>query len=394
MRVDKILNRYFPKRNSNALSLGNARATLPKIIYNGAPIVVGLKGSKAYVEYNGGTHFFVLDSRLMLIVILLLVNIMFYPKAQSQVTHVYHYTGGQQEVVEGKTMTNVQEIYSETKHNLAMIPSSMPDNKVHEEIENNQEKELPTTQNEIFKIVDFEETDDFRKKFIREKQALIYNFTTQNSVVRVDQLSDDKLLELNHLIGDLYKNIVLNNLNVADHVQTFFTDTTELYKVKTALMEQAKYHVPASITLSQAALETSYGRKVIDNNYFGIKDKSKLNNTKTTTEYYTASEAKGNAYKILSKQKVVVNGKAMYKCKIKDHFAEYISPWQSFRAHSVYLFNNKRYAPLFKGGKSFEAWADKIGSSKQGGVGYATDPVYGNLLKKIIKRYHLDLLDH
>ncbi|MGB0524549.1 MAG: glucosaminidase domain-containing protein [Flammeovirgaceae bacterium] len=159
-------------------------------------------------------------------------------------------------------------------------------------------------------------------------------------------------------------------------------------------MEQVKFHVPASIKLAQSALETAYGRRVVNNNYFGIKDKTKQSSYMETTEYYTAKEVAYNKHKILSKKKVRKNGKVLYKCKVRDSFMDYHTPWQSFRAHSVYLANNKRYAPLFTNGKDYRAWADRIGSTKYGGVGYATSPIYGNLLKKIIARYNLDLLDY
>ena len=158
-------------------------------------------------------------------------------------------------------------------------------------------------------------------------------------------------------------------------------------------MEQAKFNVPASIKLAQSALETGYGKRVINNNYFGIKDKSGNTPFSTTTEYYNDRELKRNRRKVLSKKKVFKNGKYFWQCKVKDHFISYQSPWESFRDHSRFLLENERYHPLFAGGKNYQAWADKIGSTKYGGVGYATSPLYGKLLKGIIRRYHLDLLD-
>jgi len=248
-----------------------------------------------------------------------------------------------------------------------------------------------------FKEVEFpkEETKgDFRKAFILEKQKLIFEYTTQNGVSRLDQLSDRALLELNHKISNLFQEKVLRKADAPLHVWTYFTDTTDLHKLETSLMEQAKFHVPASIKLAQSALETGYGKRVIRNNYFGIKDKSRSSSKITTTEYYNEREFKRNRAHIIRYSKVRRNGRQMYKCTVRDHFKNYQTPWQSFRDHSLYLSKNKRYAPLFTGGKKFEAWAEKIGSSKDGGVGYATSPVYGEQLKSIIRRYHLDLLDH
>lgn len=232
------------------------------------------------------------------------------------------------------------------------------------------------------------------EKFLVRKQLLVTRYLLEHKVSRLDQLSNRNLLALNHEISTLFKDVVLANLKVETHVKKFFMDTTALRMLETALMEQAKYHVPASIKLAQAALETAYGKRVIDNNYFGVKDKNQQSKPIVTTEYYTPKEKKYNRNKIISSQKMKIDGRTVYKCKVRDHFVSYSTAWQSFRAHSEFLHQNKRYAPLFAKGKNYEAWADAIGSTKYGGVGYATSPIYGELLKKIISRYKLDLLDY
>lgn len=231
-------------------------------------------------------------------------------------------------------------------------------------------------------------------QFMVRKQLLVTRYLLEQKVSRLDQLSNKQLLELNHQISTLFKELILGNLPVEPHVLAFFTDTTALRMLETSLMEQAKFHVPASIKLAQAALETAYGKRVIHNNYFGIKDKRAQSAQITTTEYYTPREKEYNQNKIISSKRVRVNGRVLYKCKVRDHFVNYQTPWESFRAHSEFLHQNPRYAPLFARGKNYEAWADKIGSTKYGGVGYATSPIYGELLKKIIRRYKLYLLDH
>ncbi|GAA4823346.1 hypothetical protein GCM10023331_04760 [Algivirga pacifica] len=160
-------------------------------------------------------------------------------------------------------------------------------------------------------------------------------------------------------------------------------------------MEQAKYHIPASITLAQAALETGYGQHVTGNNFFGIKDKTgALKNPSVTTEYFDEKEYQSNYLKIKDSQVITISGKKLYKCTIKDTFAHYPSAWASFRAHSKHLSNNKRYHTLFTKGKNYEAWASLLGSTKKGGIGYATDPNYGQSICRIIQKYHLDLLDY
>ena len=235
---------------------------------------------------------------------------------------------------------------------------------------------------------------NYRDAFLIQKQFVISKYLIREKVSRPEQLSSDALLEMNAQISILFNELILNKIDIEPHVYQYFSATEDLNKVETALMEQAKFHVPASIKLAQSALETAYGRRVVNNNYFGIKDKTQATKYMETTEYYNAKEVELNKSKIISKTKVSKDGKTLYKCRVRDSFMAYGSPWESFRAHSVYLANNQRYSPLFTKGKDYQAWADKIGSTKYGGVGYATSPIYGNLLKKIIQRYSLDLLDY
>lgn len=234
----------------------------------------------------------------------------------------------------------------------------------------------------------------YEENFLVKKQMLISKYIIRRKVARLEQLPDKDLLSLNREVSNLYLQSILPKVAKEEHVIRFFSDTSDLHKIETALMEQVKYNLPASIKLAQAALETAYGQRVIHNNYFGIKNKAKGNkNSIKTTEYYNKKELKYNSHKVISKEKVTKNGITLYKCLVEDSFSEYNTPWESFRAHSLFLKNQKRYAPLFVEGKNFEAWAEKIGSTKYGGVGYATSPIYGQILKKIIKRYKLNLLD-
>lgn len=341
------------------------KTTLPRRFSPfGGLISLGIRGLKCYVSYEkeGYMRYFLLDSRLLLMLILL------------------SFTWLVSSVGRGAPTTSVQHIHH-------YLPTTLAPNypgASESEVAFLSPPEKPT----------FGDIEAIRRQFIRSKQKLIYNFTTRNNVLQTSQLGSEEVLALNRRLSDLFISLVLNNIEIKPHVHHFFTDTSDLHKIITALVEQDKYHVPASITLAQAALETSYGRKVKENNYFGIKDKRKSTSSTTTTEYYDAEEVKANAYKIIDKQAVKIRGEIRYKCRIKDHFRHYTSAWESFRAHSLHLNKGKRYAPLFTGGKNFEAWAEKIGSVKEGGVGYATDPVYGKLLKKIIRKYQLDLLDH
>lgn len=237
-------------------------------------------------------------------------------------------------------------------------------------------------------------SENMMEEFMIQKQIRITKALIENKVSRLDQLNDSILLVMNRDISRMFMEMVLKNLGAPAHVLTYFADTIHLRKIETALMEQVKYNVPVSIKLAQSALETAYGSRVIHNNYFGIKDKNRTGEKTITTEYFTAEEASMNQDIILTQKPFIKKGNVLYECKVQDYFTQYGSAWQSFRGHSEFLSTNKRYAPLFTKGKNYEDWADKIGSERTGGVGYATSPLYGELLKKIIKRYQLHLLDH
>lgn len=237
-------------------------------------------------------------------------------------------------------------------------------------------------------------SENMMEEFMIQKQIRITKALIQSKVSRLDQLNDAILLEMNRDISRMFMEMVLKNLDAPTHVLDYFSDTVHLRKIETALMEQIKYNVPVSIKLAQSALETAYGSRVIHNNYFGIKDKNKKGEKTITTEYFTAEEASMNQDIILTQKPFIKKGNVLYECKVQDYFTQYGSAWESFRGHSEFLANNKRYAPLFTKGKNYEDWADRIGSERTGGVGYATSPLYGELLKKIIKRYQLHLLDY
>lgn len=254
--------------------------------------------------------------------------------------------------------------------------------------------EIVWNEESAFRPIEAKLQQNYREDFLKKKQTLINRFLIENKVSRVDQLKDSQLLELNRGIRELFVSLILDKINPPKHVYEYFASEWPLKKIETALMEQAKFNIPSSIKLAQSALETGYGKRVIRNNYFGIKDKTKKSKLTETIEYYTEEEVKANESIILSKTKVHKNGKTLYRCRVRDYFEEYESAWASFRAHSRFLSENYRYAPLFTKGKDYEAWAEKIGSVKYGGVGYATSPIYGEMLKGIIRRYHLDLLDH
>ena len=130
---------------------------------------------------------------------------------------------------------------------------------------------------------------------------------------------------------------------------------------------QRRTGIPASITLAQAALESSWGARAIGNNLFGIKaDKSWTGPTVTfdTHEH--------------------LNGKDV---AMPDKFRAYSSWLDSMVDHAQFLLKNPRYAPCFKE-TTGAGWATALQA-----CGYATDPDYAKKLIDIMRGRNLTFYD-
>ncbi len=119
------------------------------------------------------------------------------------------------------------------------------------------------------------------------------------------------------------------------------------------------HNIPASITLAQGILESGSGKgrlAVQANNHFGIK----CHNWKGAKIYHDDD-------------------------KRQECFRKYSNSSDSFRDHSEFLANRKRYANLFKLRKDdYKAWAKGLRKA-----GYATDKKYPQKLISLIERYEL-----
>ncbi|MBO8428674.1 MAG: glucosaminidase domain-containing protein [Bacteroidetes bacterium] len=126
-----------------------------------------------------------------------------------------------------------------------------------------------------------------------------------------------------------------------------------------AIRQMNTYHIPASIILAQACLESGNGTSrlaVKGNNHFGIK----CHNWNGKTIYHN-DDKKGEC------------------------FRRYITAEDSFRDHSEFLRNGPRYQSLFDLGQTdYKAWAHGLKAA-----GYATDKRYAQLLIDIIEDYEL-----
>jgi len=130
-----------------------------------------------------------------------------------------------------------------------------------------------------------------------------------------------------------------------------------------AIEQMRKYHIPASITLAQALLESGAGKSELarnSNNHFGIKCHS-WGGDRT----YHDDDAAGECFRV-------------YK-NVRD----------SYEDHSIFLSTGSRYAFLFKFDETdYISWARGLKRA-----GYATSPTYADKLIEIIERYDLDRFD-
>lgn len=131
-----------------------------------------------------------------------------------------------------------------------------------------------------------------------------------------------------------------------------------------AIQEMNEYHIPASITMAQACLESGDGNSplaVEANNHFGIK----CNNSWSGPSMRQDDEQQNEC------------------------FRKYSTAIESFRDHSKFLTGGMRYQFLFDYDiKDYKKWA--YGLKK---AGYATDPQYPERLIKIVEEFQLHKLD-
>jgi len=133
-----------------------------------------------------------------------------------------------------------------------------------------------------------------------------------------------------------------------------------------AQTEMKKFGIPASVTLAQGLLESNVGESSLairNNNHFGIKCFSRNCRRGHCSNYTDDSH--------------------------KDFFRTYKSPWESYRAHSLMLYHNKRYKHLFDlKSQDYKGWS--YGLKK---AGYATDPNYGEKIAGMIEDLDLHQYD-
>lgn len=200
----------------------------------------------------------------------------------------------------------------------------------------------------------------------------------------------DVVLDINEYstnIANKFIEEVLTKHTYNKKVLDFLNEET----IRFSILEQTYSSIPASIKLAQAIVETGYGKKIPNNNYFGIKDKTNKGGIITTREWFTEKETYRYRKLIIEKtgNSKIVNGELKYECLITDSFCNFNTKWESFRFHSKFLRGDKRYAELFqKGQNDYKQWAFLLQEN-----GYATSPIYAETIIKVIEKYNLHLLD-
>ncbi|MBP2831554.1 glucosaminidase domain-containing protein [Aquimarina sp. U1-2] len=147
-------------------------------------------------------------------------------------------------------------------------------------------------------------------------------------------------------------------LSYKERVQHYIYEYAEIAK-----NEMKAYGIPASITLAQGILESGAGYGDLTSrakNHFGIK----------------CHDWEGD--------RVYHDDDRLQEC-----FRKYDRASESFRDHSLFLKNRKRYARLFTfNQKDYKSWARGLREA-----GYATDRKYPEKLISIIERYQLYQFD-
>lgn len=125
--------------------------------------------------------------------------------------------------------------------------------------------------------------------------------------------------------------------------------------------------VPASFTLAQAALESSWGARAPGFNLFGVKP---------------GPSWKGST--VLVDTHEFVNG---VRTPVKCAFRAYESWLHCMQDHAAFFQQNPRYK------KCFFEWTGEGWARAAAAAGYATDPTYADKLIAIIRGHNLACFD-
>lgn len=126
---------------------------------------------------------------------------------------------------------------------------------------------------------------------------------------------------------------------------------------------QLETGIPAEMALTQAAIESAWGKKAPGNNFFGIKADPKW--TGQTVAFTTQEEIAG--------KKVTVRN---------ERFRAYPTPTDSFRDYARFLATNPRYSQAVTLARSGDV---PRALAAVAAAGYATDSGYPKLLSSVLQ---------
>jgi flagellum-specific peptidoglycan hydrolase FlgJ len=155
------------------------------------------------------------------------------------------------------------------------------------------------------------------------------------------------------------------------YIKTYYTFAKQVEK---------EFGIPVVFSLGQSALETGWGKTIVGNMMFGVKDTDGVNGNEqllTTTEYHNTPHVK---YPVIFTIIELVKGKR-WKYKVKDWFRKYPTPYESFRDHAIFLQSNKRYREALTYKYMPFQFAKSVCDA-----GYATAPDYWTNLESVMKR--------
>jgi len=135
-----------------------------------------------------------------------------------------------------------------------------------------------------------------------------------------------------------------------------------------AILTEQMTHIPASVTLAQAALESGWGKHAPGYNFFGIKGEG----TAGSQTLRTQESIHGNMV------------------KVKSTFRKYHDALESFLDHAQIISQNPLLNHAMLHTESPESFVTSLQSKK---TKYATDPHYVEKILSIIARYDLKKFD-
>ncbi|MCF7568885.1 glucosaminidase domain-containing protein [Sabulilitoribacter arenilitoris] len=184
--------------------------------------------------------------------------------------------------------------------------------------------------------------------------SMVFSCRSKKAIVTKKSKSNTEQVEVKTETNKTQEEVIEQPKVYANKTEKYINTYKEI-----AQKEMQLYNIPASITLAQGILESGSGSGTLSvkaNNHFGIK-----------CHEWT--------------------GKKIYHDddKAQECFRKYKDAKYSFRDHSLFLSERKRYSKLFKLKKEdYKGWAKGLKAA-----GYATDRKYPQKLISLIERYKL-----